>query len=314
MLAPRFFRSQTAGPVSGPAKGGALQRRHEAQATTAALPALVVSAGRLADSVVHGLHGRRRAGPGDGFWQYRPYEAGEPAHRIDWRRSARSQGLYVRQRENEIAQGVWLWRNADAGMDWHSRTSLPAKRAVADLLLLALASLLVRGGERVALAGNGERPGIGRPALDRLALGLEHGVTALAPRALAQLPRGADLVLISDFLAPWEETLSLLEALRAAGVRAHLLQVLDPAEETLPYEGRVEFLSAGGADDHLTVPRVEAVREGYLQRLEALRGGLADFSARCGWSFLQHRTDRPATIALMALWASLSGRGLEEAV
>lgn len=274
----------------------------------------MVAAGHLADSVVHGLHGRRRAGPGDGFWQYRPYEAGEPAHRIDWRRSARSQGLYVRQRENEVAQGVWLWRSADAGMDWQSSAELPAKRAAADLLLLALASLLVRGGERVALAGSGERPGIGRTALDRVALGLEHGLATSAPLALGHLPRGADLVLISDFLAPWEETQALLDTLRASGVRVHLLQLLDPAEETLPYEGRIEFLSATGAGDHLTVPRVEAVREGYLQRLAALRGSLADFCARCGWSYLQHRTDRPATIALMALWASLSGRGLEEAV
>jgi uncharacterized protein (DUF58 family) len=295
-----------------------LQRRHEAEAAAALLPALMVAAGHLADSVVHGLHGRRRAGPGDGFWQYRPYEAGEPAHRIDWRRSARSQGLYVRQRENEIAQGVWLWRSDDAGMDWHSSPALPAKRAVADLLLLALASLLVRGGERVALAGSGERPGIGRTALDRVALGLEHGLATAAapaaPLAFGHLPRGADLVLVSDFLAPWEETQALLESLRARGARVHLLQLLDPAEETLPYEGRVEFLSATGGGNPLTVPRVEAVREGYLQRLAALRGSLADFSARCGWSCLQHRTDCPATMALMALWASLSGRGLEEAV
>src|SRR5262245_36392058 len=68
-----------------------------------AIPRLVLEARRVAASVFHGLHGRRRAGPGENFWQYRRFMSGEPASRVDWRRSGRDDHLYVREREWEAA-------------------------------------------------------------------------------------------------------------------------------------------------------------------------------------------------------------------
>ncbi len=89
-------------------QGQALRLRAEAERQTAALPPLLADAQRLAATLILGEHGRRRAGQGETFWQYRRAEAGDPFTSIDWRRSARSDRLYVRQTEWEAAQTVSL--------------------------------------------------------------------------------------------------------------------------------------------------------------------------------------------------------------
>src|SRR5438132_13859248 len=140
----------------------------------ATLPPLLVAAERVATTVAQGVHGRRRVGQGETFWQFRQYEPGDAATRIDWRESAKSQRLYVRETEWEAAQSVWLWRDASASMDYTSAgyvpgAEWPTKRDRAELLLVALASLLVRGGERLTLLGSGMAPISGRVALSRVA-------------------------------------------------------------------------------------------------------------------------------------------------
>src|ERR1700752_108958 len=132
--------------------------RHRAEALAAVLPPLLVAAERVAVTVAQGVHGRRRVGQGETFWQFRQYEPGDAATRIDWRESAKSQRVYVRETEWEAAQSVWLWRDRSASMDYSSAGYVaggewPSKRDRAELLLMALACLLVRGGERLTLLG-----------------------------------------------------------------------------------------------------------------------------------------------------------------
>src|ERR1700748_3321566 len=140
--------------------------QHEADGLGAGLPPLMVAADRLAASISLGVQGRKRAGIGENFWQFRRYQ-NEDAARIDWRQSAKSQHLYVREREWEAAQTVWLWRDGGAGMRFSSGG--PSKMDRAELILLSLASLLVRGGERVGFMGGLERPAASRLALMRIA-------------------------------------------------------------------------------------------------------------------------------------------------
>src|SRR5271157_875155 len=125
----------------------ALQVRAEQAA--AVLPPLLVAAERVAATVAQGVHGRRRVGQGETFWQFRQYEPGDAASRIDWRESAKSQRFYIRETEWEAAQSVWLWRDPSPSMDYGSAEYIsgaewPSKRNRAELLLVAMASLLVR--------------------------------------------------------------------------------------------------------------------------------------------------------------------------
>jgi uncharacterized protein (DUF58 family) len=279
--------------------------QHRAEQAAATLPPLLVAAERVATTVAQGVHGRRRVGTGETFWQFRQYEPGDPVPRIDWRESAKSMRLYIRETEWEAAQSVWLWRDSSASMDYASSAGLPSKRARTDLLLLALAALLVRGGERVALLGSGVPPASGRAVLSRLALTLERSARGDNLPQFEPLPRYGQLVIMGDLLAPLEEIHALVGRFAATGLRGHLLQVLDPAEETLPFMGRVRF-EGMEQEKSLLVSRVENVREQYWARLAQHRQGLVAIARATGWSFGTHRTDRPPHSALLALYGALA--------
>ncbi len=276
-----------------------------AEEVAARLPPLLVDAERVAATVAQGVHGRRRVGQGDSFWQFRPYQPGDPAHRIDWRESAKSQRLYVRETEWEAAQSVWLWRDTSASMDYASAKDFPTKRRRADLLVLALTALLVRGGERVALLGSGHPPMHGRTVLHQMALLVEGRGSGTSLPVFETLPRHAALVMIGDMLAPLDQIERSVRRFASSGLRGHLLQLLDPAEETLPFRGRVQF-DGLEREAPLVVSRVETIRSRYTQRLAQQRDGLAMIARAAGWTFTGHRTDHPPHMALLALYAALA--------
>lgn len=276
-----------------------------AEAAAARLPPLIVAAERIAATVMQGVHGRRRSGHGDAFWQFRPYTTGDAATSVDWRQSAKADRLFVRETEWEAAQTVVLWRDPSPSMEWQSAKGLESKRHRAELLLLALASLLLRGGERVRLLPGPPRAFMGRAAMPAIAQALARPAAPGAPDGDLSLPRHARVVLIGDFLQPLPEVQAALASFAARPVRGQMVQVLDPAEETLPYQGRVVFEGLEG-EAPLVVPRVETVRGLYAERLAAHRAALATYAKTAGWGFLTHRTDQPPQMALLALWQALA--------
>ncbi len=279
----------------------------EAHGLADSLPDLLLNALRVAVTVAHGLHGRRRSGPGETFWQFRQYHSGDAARLIDWRRSASSDHLYVREREWEAAHTVWLWPDLSPSMDFKSHLSNTTKRERALVLTLAASELLVRGGERVAILGL-TRPSASRNTTTKLAesLAVHEDVggsrDSLPPGR--RLNRFSGVILVSDFLDPVDVIGARLRELAADGVSGHLIQVLDPAEETLPYEGRTEFVGVEGSE-RWVADRVETLRDDYAARMQAHRAALETLASTLGWSFLLHRTDRSAAEPLLALIARL---------
>lgn len=280
--------------------------RQHAEELADRLPPLLVAAERVAATVAQGVHGRRRVGIGETFWQFRPYQPGDPTTRIDWRQSARSTQLFLRDQEWEAAESVWLWADRSASMRYRSASRWPTKEDRGLLLLLALASLLTRAGERIALLGDRRRPMGGRVGMatlceDLLARPLEIG--SLAP--MQALPRYARVVLISDFFIPVEQLRDRLRGFVAMGVRGHLLQVLDPAEPELPFAGRVRFEGLE-RDGVALIGNVDSVRRRYQGRLEAHREALRLLARSLGWTFASHLSDHPPEPALLALYTVLS--------
>ncbi len=282
----------------------------EAQSLSATLPPLMAEAERIANTVEQGIHGRRRTGPGESFWQYRRYDTGDTASAVDWRQSARSQHLFVRENEWDASQSVWLWCDQSASMAYRSDFAPCLKQDRALILGLALANLLTRAGERVAALGQDGMPTSGRTGLDRLSnhwLGNEAEVgdqSGLPP--LQDLPRYATIVLIGDFLDPTEQLSHRIRQLAASGVTGHLVQVLDPAETDLPFDGRTEF--EGVEEDlKLLVSRAESIRTAYQDRLAGHQAALQDMARSISWSFATHRTDHSATSALLSLYGIISG-------
>jgi uncharacterized protein (DUF58 family) len=280
-----------------------------AEALGARLPPLMVAAERVAETVSPGAHGRRRVGLGESFWQFRPYQTGDTIERIDWRQSAKGDRLYIRETEWAAAQSVYLWRDSGPGMSYRSDRSLPTKRERSELLLLALSSLLLRGGERIALLGSGRNPASGRGALNTVLAGLERDTPLdAADRAV---PRHATLVLFSDFLDPVDEIARSLERVAASGGAAQLVQVLDPTEMSLTFTGRVRFRemdTSAPSDTDTLIPRVEAIRPAYLEALARQQDALAEYARGRGWGFTVHSTGEPPEEPLRLLHSRLAAK------
>jgi uncharacterized protein (DUF58 family) len=286
--------------------------QQRAEQLASQLPPLLAAAERVAMTVAQGVHGRRRVGQGETFWQFRRYEPGDSTDEIDWRQTAKADRIFVRETEWEASQSIWLWRDTSPSMHWRSGPELPEKSERADLLTLALAALLIRGGEHVALLGEGMRPSTGRTALNRIAqiMSTPHAAGRRDPGVPSDtpLPRHAQVALVGDFLAPLGDTAAAVRRIAGRGIKGYLLQILDPAEESLPFTGRTRFEGLEN-DGEMLIPRVEAVREDYQAALAAHVAGLADIARQVGWTFLTHRTDRPPETALLALFMAFSAAG-----
>ncbi len=279
--------------------------RSRAEAHAAPFPALLANARHLAGSVILGQHGRRRPGQGDEFWQYRPIVPGDEAREIDWRRSARSDAHFVRQREWQAAQSIMLWVDPAQSMAFASTPALPAKQQRAAELALALAILLARGGERIGLSGRDLPPRSGEVQIMRIAeaLGRIDGAEYGAPAA-REMPSRSRAVFASDFLGDVGPTRAALTDAADRGVSGVLIQVLDPQEEAFPFDGRTIFESMGGTIRHETL-KAGDLRDRYLARLAARKAELADLARLTGWQYHCHHTDQPASAALLWAYAAL---------
>lgn len=283
--------------------------RREAAELAAPLPPLMAEAERLAATVLLGEHGRRRSGTGDEFWQYRPAHEGDESRLIDWRRSAKSDAHFIRQKEWQAAQSVVMWPDLSASMQYTSAKGLPQKAARVQILTLALSTLLNRAGERFGLVGTDASPRTGEAQLLRVAEVLiqtdadhDYGVpslTGLRPDQRA--------VFLSDFMG---DTKGLHQAMTKAAdrrVKGAILQVLDPAEEAFPFAGRTIFESVGGTLNHETL-KANDLKTRYLHRLAERKAELADLARATGWQYSVHHTDKSASHALLWLYQALERR------
>jgi uncharacterized protein (DUF58 family) len=282
----------------------AAELQTRAEALAAGLPNLLLRAKRVAATVSGGLHGRRRPGSGEDFWQYRQSQPGDSLTAIDWRQSARSDHLYVRETEWTIARTTRIWADPSPSMRWRSTREIETKHDRACLLAVALGFLLEQAGERIGLL---DRPGpafSGRTAPARLAHALVQAAPMDSIPEQGAAPRSM-VVLLSDFLMPPEAIARQAERWAAAGLNGHMMQILDPAEEALPYQGRVRLHGLEREGD-LLLPHAESLRDDYGHALDAHRQALAAIARQVGWRFSTHSTAQPARTALTHLYAAMA--------
>jgi uncharacterized protein (DUF58 family) len=277
------------------------------RARAALLPDLLVEARRIANIITPGWHGRKRRGIGEEFWQYRPYAEGETVARIDWRRSARDEHVYVRDLEWQAAHTVWLWADPSPSMLFQSRGATISKESRALVIVLALAELLSRSGERIAYPGV-FAPTASRLGAERLAASL-YGEAALDHHPeLTHVGPASDLVIVSDFLDEPDAIEARYAPLAARGTRVHFVEVADPIEESFPYTGRTEFLDPESGMK-LTAGRAETIAAEYRDLYLSRRSELSRFAVARGWSYTVSRTDALASAALVRLFGLMSGEG-----
>jgi uncharacterized protein (DUF58 family) len=289
-------------PVSQ-AQSHALNQRGEALAQV--LPPLLVRAEKVAASVILGVHGRRTAGTGESFWQYRAYGFGDSTQRVDWHRSAKSDTVYIRENEWESANTLWVWANTGPRMNYKSHLSTVTKCDRAQIIALAMASLAMRGHERVGALGSPRAAAHGRMSLLRTAEWVAEIRDTQLPTSSGRQKRAA-VLLISDFLEPIQDIRRNWSLLAEAGLKGHIVQIADPAEESLPFDGRNEFLGLDTASSYLA-RKTETLRSAYAKAYTDHRQMLRDLARSLGWTFTIHRTDEAPTRCLLPLYTHISG-------
>lgn len=280
--------------------------RSRSEAVAGSLPALMADAQHLAATVLLGTHGRKRAGTGDEFWQYRPAQAGDGYRQIDWRRSGRSDGHFIRQTEWQAAQSIMLGVDDAASMTFTGHKARPSKLRRAQTLAMALAIVAVRGGERVGLTHLSEPPRGGTAQLMRLAQALmdRHEPGDYGRPKPQVMPMGSRAVFLSDFLGDPAAIEAVLGRAADREVKGTLVQVLDPDEEAFPYDGRTVFESMTGAIRFETL-KAKSLRAEYLGRLAERKALLQEMCRRTGWRYHLHHTDHAAEPTLLWLYRAL---------
>jgi hypothetical protein len=174
-------------------------------------------------------------------------------------------------------------------MQYASLKNIDTKAVRAELITLALASLLADAGERVTVLGSGMRPTSGRVAVRRVAETLfDEGRTGKTPPSLPPLlplPAHGTVVLVSDWLDPLDNIEAVIRHYASGGVRGHLVQVLDPAEEDLPFDGPCEVRGPRGRGATHDPPRRRRAtglrRAAGRRRRKACSGSHARPIGRC---------------------------------
>lgn len=288
-------------PVKHAASADVLER---ARARAALLPDLLTESRHISNTAINGWHGRRKRGVGENFWQFRPYVEGETLAKIDWRRSARDEHIYVQDKEWEAAHTLWVWADNSPSMLFKSELADVSKQSRAMVLALALCDILARSGERIGWPGV-SKPSSHRNAAERIAAELIHAPLDDGFPPTGHVRKFSELILISDFLDPVDTVLAQIDAIAKRGIRGHVVQIIDPAEESFPYAGRTGFRDPE-TGNIFVAGRAEHLANDYARLFTARKQTLSAHLGRLGWSHIIHHTNEPASIPLVALHLRLS--------
>lgn len=270
------------------------------------LPRIVLEARRIASAFSGGVHGRRQAGAGDSFWQFRPFSNGEPASRIDWRRSGRDNRLYVREREWQSPQTFWIWMDRSRSMQFRSSLAQTSKVERALVLGLALAYVLMENGEQVGLLGSS--PAHSSHTLidylsEHMLLDKQADEQDLPPPVT--VPSRHEVLLIGDFLSPITEIQKTIDHITMHNARGHMILIYDPVEETFPFQGQT-LLEEPETNRSLRIGNAAEWAPLYQKRFESHKLSLKHMISQKGWSFSVHHTDHSASEIAMRVLSLLS--------
>ena len=268
-----------------------LSLRQKSEDLASQIESLTLKAQTIANHVLHGAHPRRKSGSGETFWQFREYTQDDDTRHIDWRQSAKTDRIYIKQKEEDRAQKALFWCNTSPSMRYSSDKNIMEKREAAQILSLALGLLIARGGDPVGSMVD-KHTGHSEKSLTRLAHTLLGNNDAALPPTSSPIPAHAHLFLCGDFLNPIEDIAAILETLAEKTRNGCIIQILDPAELSFPFTGRIQF-NAPSEHDPLTIDHTASIREDYIARITRHNEALKTLCNRLGWDYHLHRTDQP---------------------
>ncbi len=286
--------------------------RHEAERLISGLSDVALHTHRTKAHILHGRHAQKKSGAGENFWQFRTYQDTDAPQNIDWRQSAKTDNVYIRQHEHQSVNRAFLWCAQGQNMDFSSAPQLKSKQVHAHLLMLSLSLLLIKSDEQIGIYGD-IKTGRSERTLDKIMVKLSDKSSddILPDISNFLLPSHTGFIGIGDFLSPIEAINQHIEFLAARAGSGLLIQVLDPAEIDLcTLSGRVHFEGINASETQL-VNNVQAISSAYSQRIKEHNTHIHNICKHHGWHYILHRTDTPVEQTLHEIWemnAELGGR------
>ncbi len=286
-----------------------LKLRDEAEREISTLPALMMTAEEISESVIHGMHSQGKSGAGEKFWQFKEYQGTDRPQDIDWRQSAKSDTIFTKQKEWQTSQKTYIWCASGSSMDFKSSNKIYRKQACAQIISMSLALLLRRSDEQIGLFGD-LKTGNSEDKMHKIAdilLNKSNIDNKLPNLNDFALPNHASFIGISDFLSDIDKISDNFARILHSTKSAIIIQILDPAEIELPYKGRVSF-KPNHDDDGYVINNVASIRGEYKNRMEIHINNVKSLCNELGWHYILHKTDSEITKTLESIWIMIEGK------
>ena len=281
--------------------------RLKAEELSNKIPSLYVKADRIANTIWEGMHNRNKDGLGDNFWQFRKYEYGDPAHLIDWKKTAKSNETFIQEKELQTLQNFVIWRDTSKSMNFRSSESIDTKLYRANLFTLALTIILSKSGENIVLNGLKTELLKGSNAVNFVSNQINEKVTDSFKSSpnINEIKNNSDVILIGDFLNNINETEKTIKELSNRGINGIIIQILDPAERFFPYKGRINFNGLEG-EKNILIGKAESVRNDYKKAIKIHIEKLEKLTTSYSWKYILDNSDQDASISLQNICNTLT--------
>ena len=281
--------------------------RLKAEKLTFQIPNLLIKANNIANTVWEGMHNRNKAGVGDSFWQFRKYEYGDPAHLIDWKKSAKSYDTFVKEKELNTLQDIVIWRDTSKSMNFSSNKQIEPKIYRANLLTLALTIIFSKSGENIVLNGFNSKLSHGNKVINFIANQITSKIkeSFLSRPNIDEIKNNSDVILISDFLNDIKYTEEIIRKLSSRGINGNIIQVLDPAEKTFPFKGRINF-NGLEEEESILIGNAESIKNNYKKAITTHCNKVKKLALSYSWKYYMDTTDNSPESSLLNICNTLS--------
>ena len=281
--------------------------RLKAEKLTFQIPNLLIKANNIANTVWEGMHNRNKAGVGDSFWQFRKYEYGDPVHLIDWKKSAKSYDTFVKEKELYTLQDIVIWRDTSKSMNFSSNKQIEPKIYRANLLTLALTIIFSKSGENIVLNGFNSKLSHGNEVINFIANQITSKIKEnfLSRPNIDEIKNNSDVILISDFLNDIKYTKEIIRKLSSRGINGNRIHVLDPAEKTFPFKGRINF-NGLEEEESILIGNAESIKNNYKKAITTHCNKVKKLALSYSWKYYMDTTDNSPESSLLNICNTLS--------
>ncbi|WP_146534396.1 DUF58 domain-containing protein [Rubripirellula reticaptiva] len=273
---------------------------------------LELTARRVVEGFLSGMHRSPYFGQSIEFLQHRNYTAGDEIRHIDWKVYARQDKLHIKQYEEETNLRLTLMVDRSASMAYGNGET--NKFDYSASIAASLAYLALRQKDAVGLVTFDTevraniQPKSNQQQLTRILTMLDavgaDGRTDL-PKVAKQIAQGIPqrgvVVVVSDLLGV-DNLREGLQVLRRRGHDVVLFHVLHDDEMDFEFNGSTRFEGLEGEDFLNCNPR--ALREGYLEALNQFLDQTKKACGRLSIDYVQVRTSDPLDAVLAKFLAA----------